>query len=97
MPLLFLVHDDPAEEAAMLRFRCGPVHGQHGTKTNYCHKLNRLSTIMSHYRGLSDVALNSGLGMNGGGCSLCAVLSAVVSHSQLYRHGYMRATDVQPA
>ena len=38
--LLFSVHDDPVEGAAMLRFRCGPVHGQHGTKTNYCHKLN---------------------------------------------------------
>ena len=24
--LLFSVHDDPAEGAAMLRFRCGPVH-----------------------------------------------------------------------
>ena len=47
--LLFSVHEhDPAEGAAMLRFRCGPVHGQHGTKTNYCHKLN--------YRGLRDVA-----------------------------------------
>jgi hypothetical protein len=53
VPLLFSVHDDPAEGAAMLRFRCGPVHGQHGTKTNYCHKLN-----MPHYRGLRDVALN---------------------------------------
>jgi hypothetical protein len=31
--LLFSVHDDPAEGAAMLRFHCGPVHGQHGTKT----------------------------------------------------------------
>ena len=39
----------------MLRFRCGPVHGQRGTKTNYwCHKLN-----MPHYRGLRDVALNN--------------------------------------
>ena len=40
--LLFSVHDEPtAHGAAMLRFRCGPVHGQHGTKTNYwCHKLN---------------------------------------------------------
>jgi hypothetical protein len=48
------VHDNLAHRAAMLRFRCGPVHGQHGTKTNYwCHKLN-----MPHYRGLRDVALN---------------------------------------
>ena len=40
--------------AAMQRFRCSPVHGQHGTNTNYwCHKLN-----MPHYRGLRDVALN---------------------------------------
>jgi hypothetical protein len=31
--LLFSVHDDPVEGAAMLRFHCGPVHGQHGTKT----------------------------------------------------------------
>ena len=52
--LLFSVHDNLAHRAAMLRFRCGPVHGQHGTKTNYwCHKLN-----MPHYRGLRDVALN---------------------------------------
>ncbi len=49
--LLFSVLDDPAEGSAMLRFRCGPVHGQHGTKTDY--KLN-----MPHYRGLRDVALN---------------------------------------
>jgi hypothetical protein len=34
--LLFSVHDEPtAHGAAMLRFRCGPMHGQHGTKTNY--------------------------------------------------------------
>ena len=45
------MHDNLAHRAAMLRFRCGPVHGQHGTKTNY--KLN-----MPHYRGLRDVALN---------------------------------------
>ena len=52
--LLFSVHNNPAHGAAMLRFRCGPMHGQHGTNTNYwCHKLN-----MPHYRGLRDVALN---------------------------------------
>ena len=54
--LLFSVHDNPAHDnpahgAAMLRFRCGPVYGQHGTQTDY--KLN-----MPHYRGLRDVALN---------------------------------------
>ena len=39
--LLFSVHNNPAHGAAMLRFRCGPVHGQHGSKTDYwCHKLN---------------------------------------------------------
>ena len=37
----------------MLRFRCGPVHGQRGT--NYCHKHN-----MPHYRGLRDIALERG-------------------------------------
>ena len=36
--LLFSEHDDPAHGAAMLRFHCGPVHGQRGT--NYCHKHN---------------------------------------------------------
>jgi hypothetical protein len=46
------VHDDPAHGAAMLRFRCGPVHGQRGT--NYCHKHN-----MPHYRGLRDIVLNA--------------------------------------
>ena len=50
--LLFSVHDDLAHGAAMLRFRCGPVHGQRGT--NYCHKHN-----MPHYRGLRDIALNA--------------------------------------
>ena len=44
---------DPAHGAAMLRFRCGPVPGQRGTKTDYCHELN-----MPHYRGLRNVALN---------------------------------------
>ena len=51
--LLFSVRYDPAHGAAMLRFRCGPVPGQHGTKTDFCHELN-----MPHYRGLRDVALN---------------------------------------
>jgi len=38
----FSVHDNPAHGAAMQRFRCSPVHGQHGTNTNYwCHKLNK--------------------------------------------------------
>ena len=36
--LLFSVHNDLAHGAAMLRFHCGPVHGQRGT--NYCHKHN---------------------------------------------------------
>ena len=58
VPLLFSVHDDPAEGAAMLRFRCGPVHGQHGTKTNYCHNYWCHKLNMPHYRGLRDVALN---------------------------------------
>ena len=40
--LLFSVHDNPAQGAAMQRFRCSPVHGQHGTNTNYwCHELNK--------------------------------------------------------
>jgi hypothetical protein len=39
---------DLAHGAAMLRFRCGPMHGQHGT--NYCHKHN-----MPHYCGLRDI------------------------------------------
>ena len=51
--LLFSVRYDPAHGAAMLCFRCGPVPGQHGTKTDFCHELN-----MPHYRGLRDVALN---------------------------------------
>ena len=44
--LLFSVRYDPAHGAAMLRFRCGPVPGQHGTKTDFCHELS-----MPHYRG----------------------------------------------
>ena len=50
--LLFSVHDDPAHGAAMLRFHCGPVHGQRST--NYCHKHN-----MPHYRGLRNIVLNA--------------------------------------
>ena len=46
------MHDDPAHGAAMLRFHCGPVHGQRST--NYCHKHN-----MPHYRGLRNIVLNA--------------------------------------
>ena len=49
--VLFSVHDDPAHGAAMLRFCCSPVHGQHGSRY---HELNTPHDCSLRVRDVAD-------------------------------------------